>query len=78
TSFQSWIPWINLLGDFVAAVNDGVVHQNFYSTHPMRRGANEAGIDPMVSPALYWSDGTQSLACGEMLRNGGLIFGELF
>jgi hypothetical protein len=41
-------------------------------------GLGDERDEPDVADAVYWSDGTQSLACGEMLRNGGRIFGELF
>lgn len=36
--------------------------------------------DPATTAArynAYWSDGTQSLACGEILKKGGKILGSL-
>jgi hypothetical protein len=34
--------------------------------------------DSATNQAVYWSDGTQSLACWEMLRNGHRFWGDLW
>jgi|GEM_PF-3739212 len=69
--------WMGVSEGMIRSIDKSWLTRRFGK--PRLRDLEVLAIDEIyVGKKMYWSDGTQSLACGEMLRNGGRIFGELF